>query len=453
MSAVIDYINQNRQRYVDELFHLLRMPTVSADSTKKDELVKCAEYLVNHFKNIGLTAEVVKTAGHPIVYAEWLGRPGAPTVLYYGHYDVQPPDPLDQWRTPPFEPTVKDGNVYARGSSDDKGQVYTHVKAVEAYFKTADGPPVNVKFIIEGEEEAAADNLDKFIEANHEKLACDHIVISDTAQFDEGYPSICYGLRGIVYMEVILTGPTRDLHSGEFGGVVDNPANVLGRMIGRLHDADGRVLIDGFYDDVVELTPEERQEFAVLPFNRDKYQKEIGVPEFFGEKGFTELERVWARPTCDVNGVYGGYMGEGAKTVIPAKVGAKISMRLVPNQSPDKIEELFRAYIKKITPPTVTAEVINHGKARPVVVPTDSPILGKARIALEKGFGAKAVLMRGGGSVPVVETFKQELKVPALLLGFGLPDDALHSPNEKFSLENFQRGILTSAYLMEELAG
>ncbi len=453
MSTVVDYINENRQRYVDELFELLRMPTVSADSTKKDDLVKCAEHLAAHFKSIGLEASVEKTPGHPIVYGQWLGKPGAPTVLFYGHYDVQPPEPLEMWRTPPFEPTIIDGAVYARGSSDDKGQFYTHVKAVEACLKTRGELPVNVKFLIEGEEEAAADNLDNYIKTHHDKLACDHIIISDTAQFDEGCPSICYGLRGILYMEIVLTGPTRDLHSGEFGGCVDNPANVLGRMISKLHDTDGRILIDGMYDDVLALTAEERKEFAALPFDQKKYQDEIGVPEFFGEKGFTQLERVWARPTCDVNGIYGGYMGEGAKTVIPSKAGAKISMRLVPNQDPDKIEELFRAYIKKITPPTVNVEIINHGKARPVVVPTDSPALVKARRALEKAFEAKSVIMRGGGSIPVVETFKQELKVPALLLGFGLPDDALHSPNEKFSLDNFHRGILTSAYLLEELAG
>jgi len=451
MSAVIDYIDQNRRRYVDELFELLRMPTISADSTKKDELVKCAAYLAGHFKKIGLTSRVEKTPGHPIVYAEWLGKPGAPTVLYYGHYDVQPPEPLDQWRTPPFEPTVKNGNVYARGASDDKGQFFTHVKAVEAFFKAAGGPPVNVKFVIEGEEEAAADNLDQYIAAHKDKLACDYIVISDTAQFGQGCPSICYGLRGIVYMEIVITGPNRDLHSGEFGGAVDNPANVLGRMIAGLHDADGRVLIDGFYDDVVDLTPEEREEFARLPFSAEKYRKSLALPKLFGEKGFTDLERVWARPTCDVNGIYGGYAGEGAKTVIPAKVGAKISMRLVPDQDPVVIEELFRDYINKIAPPTVTVEIITHGKARPVVVPTDSPVLAKARTALEKAFGTQAVLMRGGGSVPVVETFKQELGVPALLLGFGLPDDALHSPNEKISLDQFHRGIQTSAYLLEEL--
>jgi len=452
MPAVIDYINQHRQRYVDELFALLRMPTISADSTKKQDLVACAEHLARHFTDIGLNAKIEKTPGHPIVYAEWLGRPGAPTVLYYGHYDVQPVDPLELWKTPPFEPTVKNGNVYARGSSDDKGQFYTHVKAAEAYFRAGDGPPVNIKFLIEGEEEASGSNLDNFIAGNTKKLACDHIVVSDTAQFREGCPSLCYGLRGIVYMEIILTGPNRDVHSGEFGGTLDNPANVLGRMISKLHNADGKVLIDGFYNDVVELSAVEKAEFARLPFDPEEYRVSLDLPQLFGEKGYTELERVWARPTCDVNGVYGGYMGEGAKTVIPAKVGAKISMRLVPEQDPDSIEKLFRAYIKKIAPPTVRVEIITHGKARPVVVPTDSPALAKAREALRRAFGAEAVLMRGGGSVPVVETFKQELGVSALLLGFGLPDDALHSPNEKMSLEQFHRGILTSAHLMDLLA-
>jgi acetylornithine deacetylase/succinyl-diaminopimelate desuccinylase-like protein len=452
MPAVTDYITKNRQRYVDELFELLRMPTVSADSTKKQELIRCAEHLVRHFAAIGLTAKLVKTPGHPIVYAEWLGRPGAPTVLYYGHYDVQPADPLELWKTPPFEPTIKGGNVYARGSSDDKGQFFLHVKAAEAHFKAGDGPPVNIKFIIEGEEEAAADNLEKYIADNTKLLACDHIIVSDTAQFDQGCPSICYGLRGIVYMEIIVTGPNRDLHSGEFGGTVANPANVLGRMISRLHDDNGRVQIDGFYNDVVELSTAEKAEFARLPFDPEKYRKSLDLPQLFGEKGYTDLERVWARPTCDVNGIYGGYMGEGGKTIIPAKAGAKISMRLVPDQDPETIERQFIAYIKKITPPSVRVEIITHGKARPVVVPTDSPALTKAREALRKAYGTEAVLMRGGGSIPVVETFKRELGVPAVLLGFGLPDDALHSPNEKMSLEQFHRGILTSAYLMELLA-
>jgi len=452
MPSVADFINQNRQRYVDELFDLLRMPTVSADSTKKQELVKCAEWLVAHLKQIGLNASVEKTPGHPIVYAEWLGRPGKPTVLYYGHYDVQPADPLDLWKTPPFEPTVKDGSVYARGSSDDKGQFYTHIKAVEAFFKTAGGPPVNVKFLIEGEEEASGSNLDHYIETHREKLACDEIIVSDTAQFDKDHPGITYGLRGIVYMEVIVTGPNRDLHSGEYGGAVHNPANVLAQMIAKLHHPDGRVAIDGFYDDVLALTREERDEFLRLPFNRKHYMEELEVDALFGEAGFTELERLWARPTCDVNGLYSGYMGEGSKTIIPFKAGAKISMRMVPNMDPNRIEYLFRSYIEKIAPKTVKLQIITHGKAWPVVVSTDNPSLVKARKAIEKGFGARPVLMRCGGAIPVVGTFKKELKVSALLMGFGLPDDNLHSPNEKFSLENYHRGILTSAYMMEDLA-
>ncbi|MEW5876205.1 MAG: dipeptidase [Candidatus Zixiibacteriota bacterium] len=454
MDKVIQFIDQNENRYQTELFELLRIPSVSADPKHKEDIRRAAEWTKNKLAAMGLDARLFETAGHPLVYGEWLKAPGKPTVLFYGHYDVQPPDPMELWKSPPFEPTIRDGNVYARGSADDKGQFLANVEGVEAFFKTNGGPPVNVKFLIEGEEEVTSHNLEKFVAENTKLLKCDHIVVSDTAQFDRGYPAVTYGLRGICYMEVFLRGPRIDLHSGEFGGAVANPGNVLARIIAQLHDpATGKIKIPGMYDDVVELSAAERAELAKLPFDEQKYLRHLDVPEMPGEKGYSVIERVFVRPTCDVNGIKGGYIGPGAKTVIPSEVSAKISMRLVPNQDPNKIQKLFEDYVRSLCPPAVQVRFENHGKARPVVVPTDSPALSKARAALEKGFGAKTVLMRGGGSIPVVETFKDKLGIAALLVGYGLPDDALHSPNEKFSLADFQRGIKTAAYLVQELAG
>jgi acetylornithine deacetylase/succinyl-diaminopimelate desuccinylase-like protein len=348
---------------------------------------------------------------------------------------------------------VRNGSVYARGSADDKGQFLANVLGIEAWLQAAGQSPANVKFLIEGEEEVTSHNLENFIKENAALLKCDEIVVSDTAQFAKGYPAICYGLRGICYMEVFVRGPKMDLHSGEYGGTVTNPANALAQMIAKLHDpATGRVAIPGFYDDVLELTSAERAEFAKLPFNEGEYKKHLGVEAIPGEQGYTTLERKWARPTCDVNGMKAGYIGPGAKTVIGADASAKISMRLVPNQEPLKIKAAFESYIKKIAPPGVEVRCENYGLARPVVVETSSPALAKVRAAMEKAFGAKTVLMRSGGSIPVVETFKNVLGKSALLVGYGLPDDALHSPNEKFSLEDFQRGIKTAAFLVEELA-
>lgn len=454
MDKIIQYIDQNEKRYQDELFELLRIPSISANPANKDDIRRAAEWTRTKLASMGLDARLFETPGHPLVYGEWLKAPGKPTVLFYGHYDVQPPEPLELWKSPPFEPTVRDGNVYARGAADDKGQFLANVQGVEAFFKTEGAPPVNVKFIIEGEEEVTSHNLEKFVSENTKLLKCDHIVVSDTAQFDRGYPAVTYGLRGICYMEVFLRGPRIDLHSGEFGGAVANPANVLGRIIAQLHDPEtGRIRIPGMYDDVVELSAEERAELARLPFDEVKYLKHLDVPELPGEKGYSVIERVFARPTCDVNGIKSGYIGPGAKTVIPSEASAKISMRLVPNQDPNKVQKLFEDYVRSLCPPSVQVRFENHGKARPVVVPTDSPALARARAALEKGFGAKTVLMRAGGSIPVVETFKTQLGVSSLLVGYGLPDDALHSPNEKFSLADYQRGIRTAAYLVNELAG
>lgn len=453
MEKVTAHIDQNQKRYQDELFALLRIPSVSADPEHKGDCRKAAEWTKKKFESMGMTARIYDTPGHPLVYGEWLRAAGKPTILFYGHYDVQPPDPLELWTSEPFEPTVRNGSVYARGSADDKGQFLANVLGIEAWLQAAGQSPANVKFLIEGEEEVTSHNLENFIKENKELLKCDQIVVSDTAQFAKGYPAICYGLRGICYMEVFVRGPKMDLHSGEYGGTVTNPANALAQMIAKLHDpATGRVAIPGFYDDVVELTSAERAEFAKLPFDEADYKKHLGVDATPGEQGYTILERKGARPTCDVNGMKAGYIGPGAKTVIGADASAKISMRLVPNQEPLKVRDAFESYIKSIAPPGVQVKCENYGLARPVVVPTDSPALSKARAAMEKAFGAKTVLMRSGGSIPVVETFKNVLGKSALLVGYGLPDDALHSPNEKFSLEDFQRGIKTSAYLVEELA-
>ena len=452
MEKIINYIDQNKARYQKELFEILRIPSVSADPERTGDVRRAAEWTKAKLASIGCEARLCETGGHPIVYGEWLKAPGKPTVLFYGHYDVQPPDPLDQWTTPPFEPTVRGESVHCRGSADDKGQYLANILGVEAFFKAGGAPPVNVKFLIEGEEEVAADKLDKFIAENVKLLKCDQIIISDSSQFERGYPAICYGLRGICYMEIFLRGPKADLHSGEFGGSVANPGNVLGYIISQLHDpVTKRVKIPGFYDDVVDLTPAERAEYARLPFDEQKYKDHLGVAETPGEAGYTILERIWARPTCDVNGIKSGYQGAGSKTIIPAEASAKISMRLVPNQSPEKIHQLFESYVRSLCPSSVQIRFANYGKAKPVIVPTDSPALSIARAALEKGFGAKTVLMRGGGSIPVVETFQEKLGVAALLLGYGLPDDNLHSPNEKFSLEDFQRGIKTAVYLLAEL--
>ncbi len=453
MNKIVAHIEQNQKRYQDELFALLRIPSVSADPAHKDDCRRAAEWTRKKLESMGLTARIYETPGHPLVYGEWLKASGKPTVLFYGHYDVQPPDPLELWTSPPFEPTVRNGSVYARGSADDKGQFLADILGIEAWLQANGSLPVNVKVLIEGEEEVTSHNLENFIKGNKELLSCDQIVVSDTAQFAKGFPAICYGLRGICYMEVFLRGPKMDLHSGEYGGTVTNPANALAQMIAKLHDpATGKVAIPGFYDDVVELSPSERAEFEKLPFNEAEYRKHLDVDATPGENGYSILERKGARPTLDVNGMKAGYIGPGAKTVIGAEASAKISMRLVPNQEPAKIRAAFESFVKSITPPGVQVRFENHGLARPVVVPTDSPALAKARAAMEKAFGAKTVLMRSGGSIPVVETFKNVLGISSLLVGYGLPDDALHSPNEKFSLEDYQRGIKTAAYLLDELS-
>jgi succinyl-diaminopimelate desuccinylase len=401
---------------------------------------------------MNLNTELCETAGHPIVYAESPDVPGAPTVLVYGHYDVQPPDPLNEWTTPPFEPTRRDGNLYARGATDDKGQMLTHVLSTQAWLATAGKLPLKLKFLIEGEEEVASDNLEIFIESNRDRLACDVAVISDTSQYGADQPAITYGLRGIAYFELRLTGPKQDLHSGIFGGAVTNPANTLAKMLAALINDKGRIQVPGFYDEVGKLAPAERKQFAALKASDREFMESLGVNGLSGEVGFTTTERRWARPTFDINGLWSGYQGEGSKTVLPAKAGAKFSFRLVPRQSPDKVAANLEKMLKKLCPPGIKMELIRYGSASGVIVPLDSPHVAAASRAIEHAFGRRPVYIREGGSIPVVGTLKRHLGVDTLLLGWGRNDDNLHSPNEKFCLADFHRGIKASAYLWRELA-
>lgn len=454
MEKIVSYINDNKDKYIEELKEFLKIPSISTNSENKNDVRKCAEYVKNELNSIGLeNVRIYETPGHPIVYGEWI-KAGAdkPTVLIYGHYDVQPVDPLNLWTDPPFTPTVRGENIYARGSADDKGQVFIHMKSIQAHMVNNKSLPVNIKFLIEGEEEIGSENLDSFIEKNKDLLKCDYVIVSDTAMFDKDVPSICYGLRGLAYMQVDVTGPNRDLHSGSFGGAVDNPINALARIICKLKDEKGKVLIDGFYDDVLELTEKERNEYTKLPFDEEKYKKGLEIDELFGEEGYTTLERASARPTLDCNGIWGGFQGEGAKTVLPSKAGAKISMRLVPNQEPEKIEKLFTDYVKKITPNTVKVKVTSLHGGKGAITPIDSPAMDAAIEAMKLGFGKAPVFMREGGSIPVVNTFQRLLNAPTVLLGFGLPDENAHSPDEHLNLNNFHRGILSISHYFTELS-
>jgi len=425
---------------------------VSADPACRDEMARGARFVCDGLATAGLDAEIVPTSGHPIVLGSWLKAAGAPTVLVYGHYDVQPPDPLDEWDSPPFEPTIRGEHIYARGATDDKGQMWTHVKAVEAWLATHGKLTVNVRFVIEGEEEVGSNNLERFLESRRAELACDVAVISDTSQYGPNMPAITYGLRGILACEVTLRGPRQDLHSGVFGGAVANPVNALAQMIGQLHDDQRRVLIPGFYNDIVPLTEAERARLAELPFDERAFLREIGVEAPFGEAGFTSLERRWARPTCDVNGFVGGYTGEGPKTIVPAKATAKISCRLVPNQNPEILTRSLEQFLRSMCPPGLKLEFkIWHG-CPAFLVDTEGPYVAAARAAIEQAFGVAPVLIREGGSIPVVATFRELLGVDTLLLGWGQNTDNLHSPNERFSLADYQRGIRASAHLWQELA-
>ena len=452
MDNLLSYVASNRDRYLAELKEFLAIPSVSTDKESAREVARCAEWLARHMRSIGLqNVQALPTAGHPVVYADWLNAPGKPTLLIYGHYDVQPPEPLELWTSPPFDASVRDGRLYARGAADDKGQVFVHLKSIEAYLRDNGSLPLNVKMIVEGEEEIGSEHLPAFVSEHKELLRADLVVISDSSMFAEGVPSICYGLRGLAYMQLDLVGPHKDLHSGSFGGTIHNPIQALAEIIAQLHDKNGRVSIPGFYKDVLPLTARERAAYRKLPFSEKQYARELRVKQLHGEKGFSTLERVWARPTLECNGIWGGFTGEGAKTVLPSKASAKISMRLVPNQTAAKAAKLFERYIKKITPRTVTVTVRNLHGGEPAITPIDSPGMKAAVAALEKGFGKKPLYQREGGSIPIVVQFKQLLGLDTVLLGFGLPDENAHAPNEFLRLENFFNGIKTSAHFFNEL--
>ncbi|MBQ6268825.1 MAG: dipeptidase [Bacteroidetes bacterium] len=466
MEKILNYIDSKKDEHLAQLIEFLKFPSISSDSNYINGMKDCANWLVEQIKSIGFKnvgtrknvatikqddGTIIEREGHPIVYGEWLeAGPDAKTILVYGHYDVQPVDPINLWHSKPFEPEIRDGRLYGRGTADDKGQLFCHIKSLEAYMKVYGKLPVNVKLLFEGEEEAES-SLDEFIAKNQDLLKCDYVVISDTEWFAEGVPSICYGLRGIAYVEVKVTGQNRDLHSGTFGGAVDNPLQVLAWMITQLKDKYGRVTVPEFYDDVVPLTEEERKEFAKLPFDDEEYRKDLEVGALSGEIGYTTLERVWCRPSLDVHGIIGGYTGEGAKTVISTTASAKISTRLVPHQNPEKISRDLANYLRKIAPPTVKVEVTELHYGSPVLLDMKGKGITAAIDALKEAFGKEVVFMREGGSIPIVSVFKEVLKAPSVLMGLGLPKDNIHSPNESLKLENFFGGIRASALFFNNM--
>ncbi|SIT65709.1 Acetylornithine deacetylase/Succinyl-diaminopimelate desuccinylase [Ectothiorhodosinus mongolicus] len=457
MSAnIASYLEIHRQRMLDELCDLLRIPSVSADSKHRDDVRSAAQWLMERISELGLEPELWETRGHPVVFAEHLVDKNLPTLLMYGHYDVQPPDPLELWDTPPFEPTIKttsihpEGAIFARGACDDKGQMYMHIKALEVLKAQGGGLPCNIKLLIEGEEEVGSAHLAETIQEHRNRLDCDLVLISDTDMISRELPSICVGLRGLSYLEVRVDGPSRDLHSGMYGGAVDNPANVLARMIAKLHDDQGRIAIPGFYDEVAELSQQERAALSRAPFNENEYRESIGLSAVFGEAGYSVPERVSIRPSLDVNGMWSGYTGEGAKTVLPATAHAKISMRLVPDQNPRKLTELCANYLKQIAPPTVKVTITPHHGGMPYVAPLDTPAYQAASEAMQMTFGIEPVPVRGGGSIPIVPLFEELLGAKSLLMGFGLASDAIHSPNEHYGVFNFFKGIETLSVFLNQ---
>lgn len=453
-----EYLEQNKDRFLNELLEMLRIPSVSADSRFAGDVKRTAEFVADKLKAAGAdNVEICPTAGHPIVYGEKLIDANLPTVLVYGHYDVQPADPVELWHSPPFEPVIKkteehpEGAIYARGACDDKGQMYMHVKAFEAMMQT-NSLTCNVKFMIEGEEEVGSANLGTFIKANKERLKADIVLVSDTSMIANDTPSIDVGLRGLAYMEVEVTGPNRDLHSGVYGGAVANPATILCKMIASLHDENNHITIPGFYDDVIVVSEADRAEMAMAPFSLDAYKKDLAIDDVWGEKGYSTVERTSIRPTLEVNGIWGGYTGEGSKTVLPSKAYAKISMRLVPGQTWQKISQLFKTHFEAIAPASVKVKVTEHHGGEPVLTPTDSIAFQAASKAMETTFGKKPIPTRGGGSIPIIALFEAELGIKSMLMGFGLDSDALHSPNEKYGLFNFYKGIETIPYFYKHFA-
>ncbi|HWP85605.1 MAG TPA: dipeptidase [Terriglobia bacterium] len=456
MPSLLDaYLESNQDRLLEELKSFLKIPSVSTLPEHRPDIERASEFVAGKLTAAGMSnVRRISTQGHPLVYGEWLGAPGKPTVLCYGHYDVQPPDPLQEWISPPFEPEIRNHNIYARGAADDKGQMYIHIKAAEALLAVRGTLPVNLKFLIEGEEEIGGEAVDHYVRENREALRCDVALISDTEMFAPGLPTLCVGLRGLVYAELTATGAAQDLHSGIYGGAAPNPLLGLTRILSQLVPPDYKVQVPGFYDDVEPPSPEEKASWAALPFNEEEFlRKEVGAPELVGEAGYGVLERRWARPTMEIHGFVGGFQGEGAKTVIPAKASAKVSMRLVPRQDPGKILRAFEEQVKRLTPPGLRLEVRLLSSGKPVRIEPSHPYLQAAAQALTETFHKQTVFIRGGGSIPIVARFQDSLGVPVVLMGFGLPDDRLHSPNEKFFLPNFYDGIRAVARFWDRLGG
>lgn len=453
MNEQLSYVTENLPRFIEELKEFLRIASISADSAYDEQTRRGAMYVAAEAARIGLeNVAIMETSRHPVVYADWLHAKGAPTVLIYGHYDVQPPDPLDLWTTPPFEPTIRGDEIFARGAIDDKGQVHLHLKSLESWLATIGRLPVNVKLVIEGEEEIGSPNLQTFLARHRDLLKCDAVVISDTTMYDYGMPSVTYGLRGLAYFEISVTGPDRDLHSGMFGGAVANPINALCELIARMKDADGRIALPGFYDRVVDVTPEEHAELARLPWDREKFKSMLSITDVSGEPGYTDIERMWARPTLDVCGIWGGYQGEGAKTVLPSAAGAKVSMRLVAHQDHTAIGDMLRQFVDENLPSGVTARITDLHGGPPALTPTDSAPVRAALRALQSAFGTSPFLIRSGGSIPIVADFSELLGAPVVLMGFGLPDQNAHSPDEKMNLKMYDLGIRSAVMFLSELA-
>ena len=446
------FVEKNQSRFLEELKNFLRIPSISTLPEHSGDIQHAARFVADSLRSVGLeNVEIIPTAKHPLVYADWLHAPGKPTVLCYGHYDVQPPDPLELWTTPPFEPAIRDGNLYARGSADDKGQMYMHVKAVEALREVNGTLPVNLKFLIEGEEEVGGESIAKYVAENPAKLKADVALVSDTSLYAEGIPTLCIGLRGLVYTEIEARGPARDLHSGLYGGAAPNAVFGLIELLAKLKDANGVIQIPGMYDDVEPPAAAEKQSWSTLPFNEKTFlANEVGATQLTGEPGYSVLDRVWARPTLEVHGIAGGFTGAGAKTVIPARATAKVSMRLVPKQDPDKIIAAYKKFVQEKTPAGIVTEVRVLSSGPALMVNPDHPAIGVAARAFKDVFGRETVFIRSGGSIPIVGDFAKHLGIPTILMGFGLPDDGLHSPNEKYKLSNYYSGIMTIAHFFEQ---